>query len=60
MGVATAPSSQDGHEELVGLAGPEGEHEIGSHDGDADGHQRLAQVVALHAPEHQHLHQQAR
>ena len=48
-----------GDGELVGLAGPHREHEVGGDDGDADRHQRLAQIVALHAAEDEDLHQGA-
>ena len=41
--------------ELVGRARPDGQHQIGGDDRNADGHQGLAQFVSLHPPENRHL-----
>ena len=44
---------------LVHLAGEGPQQQVGDHDRQADRHQRLAQVLALHAAQDQHLDQQA-
>ena len=59
MGVATAPSSQGGNRELVGLAAPNRQHQVGGDDRDADGDQRLPEFVAGQALEDQDLKQRA-
>ena len=59
IGVATAPSSHGGNRELVGLAAPNREHQIGGDDRNADRDQRLAQFVAGQALEDEDLKQRA-
>jgi hypothetical protein len=47
-------------DELVGFSRPDREHQVGRDDRDADRHQRLAQFLAFHVPEDEHLHHRAR
>ena len=48
-----------GDGELVGVAGPDRQHQIGGDDGDADGDERLPQFVAFKPAKNQDLHDAA-